>query len=64
VLAGHGITFISRAAVEAELESGALAAARVQGLEPRRQIFVARAAGRATTRAADAFLEFARKRLT
>src|SRR5439155_4688642 len=63
VLAGYGITFISRAAVEAELEAGTLAAARVEGLEPRRQIVVARAAGRAPTRAAEAFLAFARERL-
>ncbi|HEY2937256.1 MAG TPA: LysR family transcriptional regulator [Gaiellaceae bacterium] len=63
VLAGYGITFISRAAVEADLESGTLATARVQGIEPRRQIFVARAAGRAPTRAAEAFLVFARERL-
>src|SRR5205823_2224317 len=40
-----------------------LAAARVEGLEPRRQIVVARAAGRAPTRAAEAFLAFARERL-
>src|SRR5256885_7864621 len=41
-LAGYGITFISRAAVEAELEAGTLALARVEGLVARRQIFVAR----------------------
>src|SRR6266542_6248522 len=63
VLAGYGITFISRAAVEADLEAGTLATARVQGIEPRRQIFVARAAGRVPTRAAEAFLAFARERL-
>jgi DNA-binding transcriptional LysR family regulator len=63
VIAGYGITFISRAAVEAELEAGTLAVARVAGLEPRRQIFVARGAGRAPTRAADGFLRFARERL-
>jgi DNA-binding transcriptional LysR family regulator len=63
VLAGYGTTFVSRAAVEAELASGALAVARVQGLEPRRTIALARAAGRAPTRAAEAFVAFARERL-
>jgi DNA-binding transcriptional LysR family regulator len=64
VLAGYGVTFISRAAVESELEAGTLSTARVEGLEPRRQIFVARASGRELTRAAEAFLAFARERLT
>src|SRR4029434_5720715 len=34
VEAGHGVTFISRTAVERELEAGTLAAARVRGLCP------------------------------
>jgi DNA-binding transcriptional LysR family regulator len=62
VAAGHGVTFISRTAIEGELEAGTLAAASVKGLEPARQIYVVRAAGRAPTRAADEFLAFARSR--
>jgi DNA-binding transcriptional LysR family regulator len=63
VEAGHGVTFISRTAVERELEAGTLAEARVRGLEPSRDISLVRAAGRLTTRVADAFVEFARTRL-
>jgi DNA-binding transcriptional LysR family regulator len=63
VLGGYGVTFISRSAVEAELESGRLAAAGVEGLEPAREISLVRAAGRASTRAADAFVAFAAERL-
>lgn len=63
VQAGYGVTFISRSAVEPELAAGSLAAARVQGLDAKREISLARAAGRASTRAADAFVEFARDRL-
>ena len=60
VEAGHGVTFISRTAVEPELAAGTLAAARVRGLEPSREISLVRAAGRVSTRVADAFVEFAR----
>jgi DNA-binding transcriptional LysR family regulator len=63
VAAGYGVTFISRSAIEGELEAGTLAAARVEGLEPTRQIYVVRARGRRPTRAADAFLEFTKERL-
>jgi DNA-binding transcriptional LysR family regulator len=63
VQAGYGVTFISRTAVEPELAAGTLAAARVEGLDAKREISVARAAGRTATRAADAFVEFARGRL-
>jgi DNA-binding transcriptional LysR family regulator len=63
VLAGHGITFISRWAIEADVAAGAIAIARVEGLEPSREISLARAAGRAETRVAQAFVEFARERL-
>jgi DNA-binding transcriptional LysR family regulator len=62
VAAGFGVTFISRTAIEGELATGTIAAARVRGFDPARQIYVVRAAGRSTTRAADAFLEFARTR--
>src|SRR3954451_17449061 len=63
VLAGHGVTFISRLAVESDLATGLLATARVRGLDPVREIFLARATGRSETRAARAFLSFARERV-
>jgi DNA-binding transcriptional LysR family regulator len=63
VAAGYGITFISRSGVEPELAAGTLATARVKGLEPAREISLVRAAGRSPTRAAEAFVEFARARL-
>jgi DNA-binding transcriptional LysR family regulator len=61
--AGFGITFISRSGVEAELAAGTLAAARVKGLEPAREISLVRPAGRSPSRAAEAFVEFARAKL-
>src|SRR5215213_5128559 len=63
VAAGHGVTFISRTAIEADLAAGTLETARVEGLEPSREISLVRSAGRSPTRAAEAFLEFARQRL-
>ncbi len=63
VVAGYGVTFISRAAIEADLAAGTLAAARVQSLDPAREISLVRSAGRSPTRAAEAFLEFARERV-
>jgi DNA-binding transcriptional LysR family regulator len=62
VAAGFGVTFISRTAIEGELAAGTLAMARVEGLEPVRQIYVVRAKGRPPTRAAAAFLDFAREK--
>ncbi len=64
VEAGYGVTFISRTAVEPDLEAGTLAEAHVQGLEATREISLASASGRARTRVADAFVTFARERLT
>jgi DNA-binding transcriptional LysR family regulator len=63
VAAGYGVSFISRSAIEAELSTGAIAAARVDGLEPAREISLATASGRTMPRAASAFLDFARGRL-
>jgi DNA-binding transcriptional LysR family regulator len=63
VLGGHGIAFISRLAIETDLEAGSVATARVRGLDPVREIYLARAAGRSETRAARAFVAFARERL-
>jgi DNA-binding transcriptional LysR family regulator len=64
VRGGYGVTFISRSSVEKDLDAGLLAEARVEGLELEREIHLVRAAGRSETRAARAFLEFARNRLT
>ncbi|MEI8104736.1 MAG: LysR family transcriptional regulator [Actinomycetes bacterium] len=63
VRAGYGVTFISRTSVEADLAAGRLAEARVEGLELQRDVYLVRATGRAETRAAHAFVEFARERL-
>src|SRR2546430_2489499 len=63
VAAGHGVTFISRTAIESDLAAGTIAMARVRGLDPVREIFLVRASGRAETRAAQAFVDFARSRL-
>jgi DNA-binding transcriptional LysR family regulator len=63
VQAGYGVAFISRWAVEPELAAGALTSALVEGLDARREISLVRAAGRTATRAADAFVEFARSEL-
>jgi DNA-binding transcriptional LysR family regulator len=63
VLARHGIAFISRLAIEADLAAGRIATARVRGLDPVREIFLARATGRSETRAARAFVAFAQGRL-
>src|SRR3954451_8656128 len=62
VRAGHGVTFISRRSVGADLAAGTLAEARVEGLELERDVFIVRAIGRVETRAAHAFLEFSRSR--
>jgi DNA-binding transcriptional LysR family regulator len=63
VAAGHGVTFISRSSMEPELASGSLAAARVRGLDPSREISLVRSTGRTPSRVADAFVEFAREKL-
>jgi DNA-binding transcriptional LysR family regulator len=60
---GNGVTFISRNSVENDLAAGTLVEARVAGLELEREIYLVRAAGRAETRAAHAFVEFAKERL-
>ena len=62
VLAGYGVTFISRAAVEADLAAGALAEARIVGMNGRREISLARGTGRVASRIGDAFVDFARSR--
>jgi DNA-binding transcriptional LysR family regulator len=63
VAAGYGVTFISHSAIEADLAAGTIATARVEGLEPAREISLVRATGRAETRVAQAFVTFARERL-
>jgi DNA-binding transcriptional LysR family regulator len=63
VIGGFGVTFISRSAIEADVAAGTVAVARVDGLEPSREISLVRSAGRAETRVAQAFVEFAKSRL-
>jgi DNA-binding transcriptional LysR family regulator len=63
VTARYGVAFISRTAIEAELADGRLAEARVQGIDARREISLARATGRVSSRVADAFVAFAGERL-
>jgi DNA-binding transcriptional LysR family regulator len=63
VAAGYGTAFISRTAVEAELAAGRLAEARVEGMDARREISLARGTGRPPTRVAEAFVAFARDRI-
>jgi len=63
VVAGHGIAFISRLAIEVDLAADRIAVARVRGLDPVREIFLARATGRSETRAVRAFVAFAQGRL-
>ena len=63
VAAAYGVAFISRTAIEGELAAGTLAAARVRGLDPARQIYVVRPKGRMPTRAAERFLAFAKERV-
>ena len=62
VLAGYGVTFISRTAVETELAAGTLAEARVGGMDGRREISIAVGTGRVQARVAQAFVAFARER--
>jgi len=63
VQGGYGVTFISRSAVESDLAAGTLVAARVEGIDAKREISLVRASGRAATRAAEGFVDFARGRL-
>ena len=63
VLGGYGVTFISRTAVENDLATGALVEARVEGMDGTREISLVRGTGRVATRAAEAFVAFARQRL-
>lgn len=62
VAAGYGVAFISRTALEDELRAGSLGVASVEGLAPARELFLVRATGRVPTRAAEAFVAFARER--
>lgn len=64
VEAGYGVTFISRTAVEAGLGAGTIAEAQVEGMAASRVISLASATGRTRSRVADAFVEFARGRLS
>lgn len=59
VQAGYGVTFISRTAVETELAAGLLAEARLEGMDARREVWLARGTSRMPSRVAEAFVEFA-----
>jgi DNA-binding transcriptional LysR family regulator len=63
VRGGYGVTFISRSSIENDLAAGTLVEARVEQLQLEREILLVRAAGRAETRAARTFVEFARELL-
>jgi DNA-binding transcriptional LysR family regulator len=63
VRGGYGVTFISSMSVENDLAAGTLVEARVEGLQLEREIYLVRATGRSETRAARAFLDFAREQL-
>src|SRR3954468_4914142 len=63
VRGGYGVTFISRSSIEDDLAAGVLVEAHVEGLQLEREIHLVHAAGRSETRAAHAFLAFARERL-
>jgi len=63
VRSGYGVTFISRSSVENDLAAGTLVEARVGELVLEREIYLVRATGRAETRAAHAFVDFARARV-
>jgi DNA-binding transcriptional LysR family regulator len=62
VLAGYGVTFISRTAVESDLAAGTLAEATLEGMNAKREISLVRASGRVQTRAAEEFVAFVRGR--
>jgi DNA-binding transcriptional LysR family regulator len=64
VMEGYGVTFVSRSAIEAELAANQLASGRVEGVDPAREISLVRASGRSLSRVAEAFLSFARERLS
>ena len=63
VEAGYGVTFLSRTAVESNLEARTLTEARVEGLDVTREISLASATRRARSRVAEAFVAFARTRV-
>jgi DNA-binding transcriptional LysR family regulator len=62
VLAGYGVGFISRTAIEDELTAGTLGAATLAGLAPAREIYLVSVTGRTRSRAAHAFVAFAKER--
>ncbi len=63
VMAGHGITVISRRAVEQELADGVLAGIAFSGSDLRRDFATVGAVGRTPSRVTSAFLAFAAPRL-
>jgi DNA-binding transcriptional LysR family regulator len=64
VMGGYGVGFISHSAIDSELAAGQLTSARIEGLDPAREISLVQASGRSLSRVAEAFLAFARERLS
>jgi DNA-binding transcriptional LysR family regulator len=62
VVSGFGVSFISENGLEGELSAGTVGIARVEGIQPIRQIYLVRSATRALTRAAEAFIGLAGER--
>jgi DNA-binding transcriptional LysR family regulator len=60
---GHGVSFLSSLALAKELRLGTLATADVEGIDPARDFYSVRLAGRQPGRLVGAFLEHCRKRL-
>jgi DNA-binding transcriptional LysR family regulator len=63
VEAGFGVSFLSVTAIAKELTLGTLATAEVEGIDPVRDFFSVRAAGRPGGRVTQRFLDWSRARL-
>lgn len=61
VIAGGGVTFLSRWAIDTELTHGLLHVVAVEGLDIRRDFFTVRSRSRVLSRAAEALLDFFRE---
>ena len=61
VIAGGGVTFLSRWAIDTELAHGLLHVVAVEGLDIRRDFFTVRSRSRVLSRAAEALLDFFRE---
>jgi DNA-binding transcriptional LysR family regulator len=61
-IAGGGVTFVSRSAIGPEVEHGALVVVPVESLEIRREFSMVRSKTRVLSRAAEALLDFLRRK--